>query len=61
MCGGVLTSALLARRAGRGGGALLPALALLLAMPRTKPGRAGHWRLALLVSAAFAWGARRVW
>ncbi|BDP40958.1 hypothetical protein DAETH_09270 [Deinococcus aetherius] len=40
--------------------ALLPALGLLLLMPRTRPGRAGHWRLALLCAAAFGagmWGA----
>ncbi|WP_216325385.1 hypothetical protein [Deinococcus aestuarii] len=57
VCAGVGLSGLLS---GLRGLALLPALALLLLMPRTRPGRAGHWRLALGCAAAFGvglWGA----
>ncbi|WP_135228723.1 hypothetical protein [Deinococcus fonticola] len=35
---------------------LLPALALLLSMPLTRPGQANHWQRALLVTLAFMLG-----
>lgn len=35
---------------------LLPALLLLLSMPRTKPGRPNHWQRALFVSLTFVLG-----
>ncbi|MCY1702562.1 hypothetical protein [Deinococcus sp. SL84] len=57
---GVALSAALAWRAGAAYLWLLPALALLLLMPLTRPGRAGHWRLALACALAFGagmWGA----
>ena len=47
-----------------GGGrwwALLPALILLLGMTRTRPGRPGHWRLALLCAVAYGLGAALAW
>ena len=56
VCAGTALTAFLAWRAGGRGWALLPALALLLSMPATRPGRAGHWRLALLGAAAFVLG-----
>ncbi|MHA0034418.1 hypothetical protein ACXXDK_05575 [Deinococcus sp. PESE-38] len=40
---------------------LLPALALLLTMPRTKPGRADHWQRAILCAAAFGLGVWGAW
>lgn len=43
-------------RAGKPAWPLLPALLLLLSMPRTSPGQANHWRRALLVSLTFALG-----
>ncbi|GAA5533255.1 hypothetical protein [Deinococcus aluminii] len=61
VCAGVLLSAGLGWRAGARGWALLPALALLLTMPRTRPGRAGHWRLALVCALAFTVGLWAAW
>lgn len=61
VCVGVGLSGALAWRAGGSGAALLPALALLLSMPRTRPGRADHWQRALLCTAAFGVGAWAVW
>lgn len=57
VCVGTLAAGILA---GQRGLWLLPALLLLLLMPLTKPGRPGHWRLALLSALAFGWGAYRV-
>ena len=60
VCAGVLVSGVLAALAGRRWWALLPALGLLLAMPRPRPGSPAHWRLALACAVAFvvgAWGA----
>lgn len=57
VCAGLLVSGVLA---GRRGLWLLPALLLLLTMPRTKPGRGDHWRRALACALAFGaglWGA----
>jgi len=61
VCGGVVLSALLAWWAPTRAGALLPALALLLTMPRTRPGGADHWRRALACAAAFGLGAWAAW
>jgi hypothetical protein len=61
VCAGVLLSGGLALGAGSRGWALLPALALLLLMPRTRPGKAGHWRLALACALAFAGGMWAAW
>ncbi|AAF10845.1 hypothetical protein [Deinococcus radiodurans] len=58
VCAGVLVAGLLA---GLRGLWLLPALALLLTMPRTKPGRANHWQRALLCAAAFGLGVWGAW
>ncbi|WP_412028498.1 hypothetical protein [Deinococcus yunweiensis] len=58
---GTAVSALLGWRAGAAALALLPALALLLAMPLTRPGRAGHWRLAVLVLTAYVLGTWGAW
>ncbi|MFC4639636.1 hypothetical protein [Deinococcus hohokamensis] len=58
---GTAVSALLAARAGDRAWALLPALGLLLAMPRTRPGQAGHWRLALGCALAYGLGAWAAW
>ncbi|WP_261664140.1 hypothetical protein [Deinococcus sp. Marseille-Q6407] len=58
---GVLLSGGLAWRAGRTWLWLLPALGLLLLMPRTRPGRGDHWRLALVSAAAFVLGAWGSW
>ncbi|AIZ45547.1 hypothetical protein QR90_11330 [Deinococcus radiopugnans] len=61
VCAGVLLcGALLGWRGGRWW-ALLPALALLLWMPRTRPGRADHWRLALGCALAYGLGAWAAW
>lgn len=60
-CAGTLISLGLAWRAGAAAWALLPALALLLSMPRTRPGRADHWQRALLSAAAFTAGALTAW
>ena len=60
-CAGTLHSLGLAWRAGAAAWALLPALALLLSMPRTRPGRADHWQRALLSAAAFTAGALTAW
>lgn len=57
VCVGTALSAGLSRR----GWALLPALALLLLMPRTRPGRAGHWRLGLACAAVYGLGAWAAW
>ena len=57
VCAGTLLSGLLA---GRRGLWLLPALLLLLTMPRTCPGRTDHWQRALACALAFGaglWGA----
>ncbi|MPY66902.1 hypothetical protein F8S09_09395 [Deinococcus sp. SDU3-2] len=59
VCVGVGFSALLGWRSG--GWALLPALGALLLMPRTKPGRADHWRGALVSAGLFALGAWGAW
>lgn len=61
VCVSVGLTALLSGRAGTRGWALLPALGGLLLMPRTRPGRAGHWRLALACAAAFGLGAWGAW
>jgi cytochrome b561 len=58
---GTALSGMRAARAGARGWALLPALALLLAMPRTRPGQAKHWRLALLCALAYTLGAWGAW
>ena len=58
VCAGVLVSAGLA---GRRGLWLLPALLLLLTMPRTRPGRADHWQRALACALAFGVGLWAVW
>lgn len=61
VCVGVAGSALLAWRASAGAWALLPALGLLLTMPRTRPGRADHWRRALGCALLFGVGAWGAW
>jgi len=61
VCAGVVLSGGLAIWAGSRGWALLPALTLLLLMPRTRPGRAAHWRLALACALAFAGGLWAAW
>ncbi|GAA0503710.1 hypothetical protein [Deinococcus depolymerans] len=61
VCAGVTVSAGLAWRAGAAAWALLPALTLLLRMPRTRPGRADHWQRALACAAAFLSGALLAW
>ncbi len=61
VCAGTLLAVALSVHAGERGWALLPALALLLLMPRTRPGRAGHWRLALGCAFAYALGAWAAW
>lgn len=61
VCAGVVVCLALAFAAGQRWWALLPALALLLCMPRTRPGRAGHWRLAVLCALAYALGAWAAW
>lgn len=57
VCAGVLGSGVLAALAGRRWWSLVPALGLLLAMPRPRPGSPAHWRLALACAAAFLAGA----
>lgn len=59
VCVGVGLSAGLGWRSG--GWALLPALGALLLMPRTRPGRADHWRGALAAAALFTLGLWRAW
>lgn len=61
VCAGTALCGGLAWLAGARGWALLPALGLLLLMPRTRPGRANHWRLALGCAAAFGLGAWGAW
>lgn len=61
VCAGTIFAAGLAWWAGERGWALLPALGLLLLMPRTRPGRADHWRLALACAAAFGLGMWGAW
>jgi hypothetical protein len=58
---GTAGAAALAWRTGAAFWALAPALALLLGMARTRPGAAGHWRLALAAAAAYVLGAWRAW
>lgn len=61
VCVGVALSAGLSWRAGERGWALLPALGLLLLMPRTRPGQPGHWQLALGCAAAYGLGLWGAW
>ncbi|PTA67010.1 hypothetical protein [Deinococcus arcticus] len=61
VCLGTGLGGLLAQRAGQPGAALLPALALLLTMPATRPGQGNHWRRALACAAAFGLGAALTW
>lgn len=61
VCAGTLLGTFLSWRAGERWWALLPALLLLLSMPRTQPGRANHWQRALLVALAFALGLALSW
>ncbi|MDB5045504.1 MAG: hypothetical protein JWQ08_1554 [Deinococcus sp.] len=61
VCAGVVVSGGLALWEGSRGWALLPALALLLLMPRTRPGKAAHWRLALACAVAFVGGMWAAW
>ncbi|MBZ9715093.1 hypothetical protein [Deinococcus multiflagellatus] len=61
VCAGTLLAAVLAQLAGQRGWALGPALALLLAMPRTRPGRSDHWRRALACAGAYGLGAWLAW
>jgi hypothetical protein len=61
VCAGLLAGGALVWRAGGRWWALLPALALLLWMPRTRPGRAGHWRLALICALAYGLGVWAAW
>ncbi|MBZ9751318.1 hypothetical protein K7W42_10620 [Deinococcus sp. HMF7604] len=61
VCVGTALSGTLAVLSGAFGWALLPALALLLTMPRTRPGRADHWQRALACAAAFAVGVWGAW
>lgn len=58
---GTGVAAALTWRAGAAAWALLPALALLLTMPRTRPGTAGHWQRALVCALAYALGAWGAW
>lgn len=58
---GVGLSGLLAWRAGASWPWLVPALALLLLMPLTRPGRADHWGLALACAVAFGVGVWGAW
>ncbi len=58
---GTALGLILALVAGRRGWALLPAALSLLAMPRTRPGRAAHWQLALAAAVAYALGAWGAW
>ncbi|QFP77323.1 hypothetical protein [Deinococcus sp. AJ005] len=61
VCAGVVICLALALAAGQRWWGLLPALALLMLMPRTRPGRAGHWRLALACALAYGLGAWGAW
>lgn len=56
VCVALLFTVLLTGRAGERWWALLPALLLLLSMPRTRPGRANHWQRAALVALTFMLG-----
>ncbi|CAM3235905.1 hypothetical protein DESA109040_04300 [Deinococcus saxicola] len=61
VCAGVVICLALAFAAGQRWWGLLPALALLLLMPRTRPGRAGHWRLAVACALAYGVGSWWAW
>lgn len=61
VCAGLVVCLALALAAGERWWALLPALTLLLLMPRTRPGRAGHWRLALTCALVYGLGAWAAW
>lgn len=61
VCVGTALSAGLSWWAGGRGWTLLPALALLLLMPRTRPGQASHWRLALVCAAVYGLGVWGAW
>ncbi|WP_291426018.1 hypothetical protein [Deinococcus sp.] len=61
VCVGTLAAVVLTLLVGGRWWALLPALALLLGMTRTRPGRAGHWQLALACAAAYVVGAWGAW
>lgn len=61
VCAAVGLTTILSLRAGARGWALLPTLGLLLLLPRTRPGRADHWRLALACAAAFGLGLWGAW
>lgn len=58
---GVLVFMALAWRAGLAWWLLLPSLALLLTMPRTRPGRNDHWQRALMCAAAYVLGVLLLW
>ncbi|MFD1730012.1 hypothetical protein ACFSC4_01090 [Deinococcus malanensis] len=61
VCLGTGLSLALSLAGGLRGLALAPALVLLLTMPRTRPGGAGHWQRALLVAIAYGVGAWASW
>ncbi|WP_029475712.1 hypothetical protein [Deinococcus frigens] len=61
VCMGVVVCLALTFAVGERWWALLPALGLLLLMPRTRPGRAGHWRLALACALAYGLGTWAAW
>lgn len=57
VCAATGGTAVYLQRQGKRGWALWPALALLLSMPRTQPGRPGHWQRALGCAALYLAGA----
>lgn len=61
VCAGLALSTVLTGQAGARWWALLPGLALLLTMPRTRPGRANHWQRALACALAFGLGVTLAW
>lgn len=61
VCAALVGAMGLVMRAGGRWWALLPALALLLSMPRTQPGKANHWGRALACTGAFVFGAWVAW
>lgn len=61
VCAGVAVSLALTWRAGERWWVLLPALALLLSMSQTKPGRANHWQRALVCAVLFTLGVWAAW